>query len=118
MTYPTNQPVSYIDVDVAEYELGRWGDDWADKHAAASLLEETLKPLLAQLTLKYRAGEKHKSDAETKALADPEYMEHVTRMIAARKEANRARVRYETIKTKVELQRTNSANDRALATMR
>jgi hypothetical protein len=117
--YPARNPgCAFIDLDEAEHELIMLGDDWADKHAAATLLEETQKTVLSQVTLRYRPDTKSKTDADTQALADAEYVDHIHRMVKARKEANRARIRYEAAKTKIELARTNAANDRALAQMR
>lgn len=87
------------------------GEEWADKDAAASALEETKKTLLAQLSLKSQAGTVKQCELE--ALADPVYKLHVENMVAARQEANRARVRYETGKIWSELKRTAESTKRA-----
>lgn len=97
------------------------GERWSDTDAAASLLEETRKSLLAKLTLQYveegvpssKPGVPPKpmsqTQAEAKALADERYQLHIRQMVDARKEANTARVRYDTGKLKVELLRSLQA---------
>lgn len=97
------------------------GEDWADKDAAASSYEETKKTLLAKLTLEQLAGgytsggagEKPKSipmnQAEIRAMADERYEAHLELMTEYRKSANRARVRYDLGKMRLELMRTVQA---------
>lgn len=113
-------------------EVIRAGEDMADKDAAASAMEETKKTLLASLTLEYLSGgassgalgEKAKalpvSQAEIRALADPRYEQHLDLMVAARKEAQRARVHYDMGRMRLELMRTVMAtlrNEMRLAGM-
>jgi len=100
------------------------GEDWVDKDAAASSLEETKKTLLARLTMEYIAnggtsggvGEKPKampvSQAELKALSDVRYEQHLELMVAARQEANRSRVRYDLGRMRLELMRSLQATMR------
>ncbi len=87
-----------------------FGNDWADKNAAAEILEETKKTLLAQI-MQEKVGEPV-SARETYALAEERYREHLETMVTARKEANKAKVRYDAEKTRIELLRTKSANER------
>lgn len=101
------------------------GNQWADDDAAASIYEETKKSELAKLTLEYIelsstvSGGKGISQAaaEAKALADPRYESHLQIMIAARKTANRSRVRYDTIKAEIELNRSLQSTLRAELTL-
>lgn len=105
-------------------EILRAGEDWADCDAAASSLEESKKSLLARLTIEYMeqgvpSGKAHvpnkpmtQSQAETRALMDDRYKAHLAQMVLARKEANKARVKYDTSKIKAELMRS------VLATLR
>jgi hypothetical protein len=86
------------------------GEDWADKDAAANALEETKSSLLAELS--NTANGSSEAAKKNIALADPAYRLHITNMVTARKEANRAKVRYETGKVWAELMRTKSANMR------
>jgi hypothetical protein len=104
-------------------EVVSLGEDWVDRDAAASSLEETKKTLLARLTLEYISGgssggvgEKPKampvSQAELKALSDPRYEQHLELMVAARQESNRMRVRYDLGKMRLELMRSLQATMR------
>lgn len=87
------------------------GEEWSDKDAAANALEETKGSVLAELTNQAEGS----SEAQKKslALADPAFKLHLTRMVDARKEANRAKVRYETGKIWAELVRTRESTKRA-----
>ncbi len=86
------------------------GDDWAEKRAAADLLEETKKTILA--LYKNDSPEKSEAAKERHALADPDYERHLEEMVKARGEANKAKVRYDSAQTYVELLRTDSVNQR------
>jgi hypothetical protein len=105
-----------MDIDGIFRKLETAGEDYADKESAASLLEETKKTLLAQLKTMSKAS----SDAakETEAMASAGYKEHITNMVEARRQANRAKVRYEAMRVWVELKRTEAANERAAMMMR
>lgn len=92
------------------------GDDWVDKNAAAEILEETKKTVLAQLMGSELAGTN--AERERKALGDPAYRLHLTNMVTARKEANRARVRYDSVRVLAEMRRTQESTRRAEANIR
>lgn len=100
-----------IDPDEIYERLRLAGEEWADKDAAANALEETKATLLAELANQADAS----SEAAKKniALADPVYKLHLTNMVTARKEANRAKVRYETGRIWAELKRTQESTKRA-----
>lgn len=93
------------------------GEEWADLDAAASVLEETRKTILAKRALEFvesslSAGKGRAmsvAQAELNALADPTYEEHLNMMVEARKNANRARVRYDLGRMHLELLRTAQA---------
>ena len=91
-------------------ELVATGTEWAEADAAASLLEETKKVTLAEL--KTRSGEKSDAARETEALASAPYRGHVEAMVAARRAANLARVKYDATKTLAEMRRTEAATRR------
>ncbi len=105
-------------------EVVREGEHWADQDAAASHLEETRKSLLAKITLEFieggmrsgAPGEKPKpmpaSQAELRAVCDERYEQHLNLMVSARQEANRARVRYDLGKLRLELMRSLQATMR------
>lgn len=105
-----------MDINELYSKLEKAGEEFADLEAAASLLEETRKTLLAQLKTMSKAG----SDAarETEALASEGYRDHITNMVEARRKANKAKVRYEAQKIWVDLKRTESANERAAMMLR
>lgn len=87
------------------------GTEWAETNAAADLLEETKKSLIAELMTE--CDEKSSAAKESYALRQKRYREHIEEMITARKLANRAKVKYDTAKVWVDLLRTQNANERA-----
>lgn len=98
------------------------GEDWADKNAAASSLEETRKSVLAKLAKEHARGAASLGDgkarpmsmvaAEQAALADPRYEAHIELMVSARQQSDRARVRYDMGKMELELMRSLQATVR------
>lgn len=96
-------------------QLLQAGEDWADKEAAASLKEETKKTLLAELKIGFSGSD---AERERNARAEPAYKLHITQMSAARKEANRAKVRYDSCKVLAELRRTQESTRRVEAYQR
>lgn len=105
-----------FDADRTYDALIRAGEAWADADAAASLLEETRKSLLAQLMTE--ADSASNAGKEMLALAHPDYKKHVDGMVSARKAANKARVRYDSAKVLAELRRSQEATRRAEASIR
>ena len=106
------------DPDKIAHELSERGAAWADAEAAAQALEETRKSVLAQITVENRPECKSHTEAETQALADARYRDHVAQMVNARKAANKARVRFDTTKVWIELLRSQEATRRAEASIR
>ena len=88
------------------------GIEWADRERDASLLEETRKVFLAELTREYLASSS-KAAAEVNALAREEYKTHVEGMIEARRLANIAKVKYDQMKNYQENMRDRNATLRA-----
>lgn len=93
------------------------GDEWAEADYAARLLEDQRKTLESQLMLKHldkpRAdGEKRMAvtEAEHRAFADPAYSEYLKHCSATRRDANKARVRYDSAKAFAELWRTEQSS--------
>jgi len=90
------------------------GEEWADKEAAASLLEETKSSILAHLTnIQVQQGAESFAKAEALAKATDSYKDHIAKMVEARREANRARVRWISGQAHVELMRSEEASKRA-----
>ena len=102
--------MSDFDPDRIYKQLTDAGEDWADKQAAAELLEETKKTVLAELMAVEHGSQSAK---EAAALGSPTYKLHLTNMVAARKEANRAKVRYDSMKVLAEMRRTQESTRRA-----
>ncbi len=105
-----------LNPDQMYQEIVKAGEDWADKESAADLLEETKKSVLAELV--NDAPGSTVAAKEQAALADPAYKLHLKTMVAARKEANRARVRYDAARVLAELRRTQESTRRAEAMIR
>ena len=93
------------------------GEDWADKKAAAELLEETKKSVLSQQKTEL-GRDKSDAAAETLALCSQVYREHVRHMVEARRLADRARVLYDNLNTLMELRRSQESTRRAEANIR
>lgn len=105
-----------LDSDQVYNSLVKAGEDWADQDAAASLLEETRKSVLARLMNECAASSQ--GAKEMYALADPEYGRHLDGMVQARKVANKARVRYDSARVLAELRRSEESTRRAEMTLR
>jgi hypothetical protein len=108
--------MSKLDSDRAYEALVSAGEDWADKDAAANLLEETRKSVLAKL--KNESDAKSDAARESEALMKQEYRVHVEAMIEARRQANRARVKYDSAKVLAEMRRSEESTRRAEMTLR
>lgn len=89
------------------------GEQWSDKDAAASILEETKKTFLNRLIQDLASAYTGKTPAfaqlESQALADPRYQEHLRQMVDARREASKVRVRYDMGKARLDLLRSQMA---------
>ncbi len=92
------------------------GEDWADAEAAAALLEETRKSMLAQCM--QDADGSSIASKEMNALASAEYQSFLRGMVTARKAANKARVRYDSAKVLAELRRSQESTRRAEMSLR
>lgn len=105
-----------MDAEKIYESLVQAGEDWAEAEAAASLFEETRRSVLANLM--NLASHTTQAGKEMQALADPEYRRHVEGMIAARKTANKFRVRYDSAKVLAELRRSQESTRRAEMNLR
>jgi hypothetical protein len=92
------------------------GETWADLDAAASLLEETKKSVLAKLMLE--ADATSAAAKEMYALADETYVAHVRQMVKTREAANKAKVRWDSARIYADLRRSEEATRRAEANIR
>jgi hypothetical protein len=65
-----------------------------------------------------RSNAEKVNEREMAALASETYREHVSKMVEARREANIAKVRYDTYKVYIELSRSKIATERVAMSMR
>jgi hypothetical protein len=118
MNAPLRHNVQFLDIDRLSNDTEQAGQAWADAKAAYEALEQTRKSVLAQGMKGYFAEGMTAAKAETMALADETYIEFVKRLVKAGHAADKARVRYDVLKVKIELLRTNASTERAAMSMR
>lgn len=88
-------------------------DDWADKEAAAQLLEDTKSAVMAQKQA--TLGDLPVNRAEQIIKATPEWYDHIKTVVEARRVANMAKVNLEYIRMKFTEWNNEEANHRAEA---
>jgi hypothetical protein len=88
-------------------------NDWADKNAAADLLEHMRTVLRSQIASKFLQDLGSMNKAEAAAEATEEYSDHLKSMVEARRLANRARAQYEADKAYIDLIRSQESTRRA-----
>jgi hypothetical protein len=98
------------DPDKVMHKVEQLGLDWADKKAAADEFEETKKSLLARIAT--NSGESSEAAKERYALASGEYEEHILNMVQAKREANRAKVKYDSAQVWCDFTRSIEATKR------
>lgn len=104
-----------FDPNTLTTRLVKAGEEWADKDAAATLLEETKSTVLSQL-IQIQLGQNDSlsmAKAEVLAKSTQAFREHLAKMVEARKEANKARVRWISGQAHVDLIRSMEASRRA-----
>jgi len=92
-------------------KLSTLGTAWAELNFAAEMLEESKKTLISQLATD--SNETSASAKESFALRHDSYIEHIRKMVVARKHANSAKVKYDSARMWAELKRTEAATERA-----
>jgi hypothetical protein len=98
-----NQPLSEIYLEAAE--------DWADKEAAAQLLEDTKSAVMAQKV--GQCGDIPVNRAEQIVKSTSDWREYVTKVVEARKVANLAKVKLEYIRMRHMEWVNHESNNRA-----
>ena len=93
------------------------GSDFADKEAAASLLEHTRHSILADI-MNSQESKLSIAAKESLARADKEYVEHIKEMVDARHDANLAKVKWEASKTLASLRQTQESLKKAEMNLR
>lgn len=99
-----------LDGSRAYAELLESGNDWCDKNAAADLLEQQKHSVLSEIKLS--CAENSDAARETWARASNRYRQFLEAMVEARRLSNRARVKYDAVKTLAELRRTEESSRR------
>jgi len=94
------------------------GHNWADLNAAAEVLEDTAKTLLAEIALEYMPKVGAVSKAEMEAKASNRYQSHLSQATEARRLSNRARVSYDAMRVQIDLIRSKESTERALISVR
>jgi len=89
--------------------LSKLGEEWAAANEQAELLEELRKTVIAQLGTEIDGSQAAK---EQYALRNDKYDKHIRGMVAARKDANVKRVRYDSARVSVDVWRTRAASER------
>lgn len=92
------------------YEAGL---DYSDKNAAASLLEDLKSSVLSRMMA--ALGEMPVNRAEMKVKASDEWVDHVTRIVTARKVSDDAKFYHEYLRARFAEWQSEQANDRTAA---
>lgn len=87
------------------------GADWAEKEAAAQLLEDTKSAVMAQRQA--MQGDIPVNRAEQIVKASPEWTQHVEKIVEARRQANLAKVELEAVRIAFSEWNNTEANARA-----
>jgi multidrug resistance efflux pump len=103
-------PLSRFDPDKLHHRMVKLGERWAELNAAADMLEESRKSVLAELAQQASGGV---AERERVALESQTYRDHISAMCEARKQANIARVHYDAAKSWVEMSRSIESTRRA-----
>jgi len=109
--HPGNTERELIDSDAMYRKLIETGETWADLKAAHQALEDTTKSVLADLTMAYKQGSM--AEAEAMARRSQQYRDHLANVALAHKAYLRAQVRYDSLRTLVELRRSEESTRRA-----
>lgn len=108
-------PLSRFDPDKLHHRMVKLGEAWAEANAAADLLEESRKSVLAELAQQASGGV---AERERTALASDTYRDHINAMCEARKQANLAMVHYRAAQVWCDMARSIESTRRAELTMR
>ena len=98
-----------FDRDKLTNRLVELGEDWADKNAAADALEDATKAMQGKCFLDATGNVEER---KAKALNDPEYESMAEKAREARTAATKARVRYDGMRTYIDLLRSQEATRR------
>ena len=103
---------SLISSDKMYTKLVEVGEAWADLKAAYHALDDSAPSVLADLTMAYK-GDGSRIEAEMMARRSQQYRDHLASVAVAHKAYLRAQVRYDSLRTLVELRRSEESTRRA-----
>lgn len=95
------------------HNLREAGEDWADKKAAAEVLEEGRRNLLANLIKKRMAMGDSNAKAQEEARCYLDFEIATDKMLYAQGEAIKAKLAYDLAQAAIDLYRTDAATRRA-----
>jgi len=104
-----------LDPNEISHKLVSLGEAWADKVAAAEALEDAADAMRAQCFLEARGNVEER---KMRALLDEDYKEMKGRARDGRRDATKARVRYDSMRAWIELIRSQESTRRAELTLR
>ena len=102
-----------LDADQIYSKIQSAGEDWADKKAAFSVLDDLTATVKADLTTDFYATCTSKAEASERALASPRYKEHIASVGGARRAWLLAEVKYKNLQLLAELRRSEESTRRA-----
>lgn len=102
-----------ISSDKMYTKLMEVGEAWADLKAAYHALDDSSQSVLADLTMTYRGANDSRVEAEMVAKRSQQYKDHLAAVATAHKLYLRAQVRYDSLRTLVELRRSEESTRRA-----
>jgi hypothetical protein len=91
------------------------GSEWADAESAASLLEDLKSAFLSQKMQDWISGGMAVNKAEASVKSSPEWQDYITKMVNARKLANKLKVQLEVLKMRGWENTNFEANNRMAA---
>ena len=100
-----NRPLSEIYREAA--------NEWAEKEAAAQLLEDTKSAIMAQMIVRASTPDVPFNKTEAAVKASQEWLRHVESIVDSRKSANLAKVNLEYIRMQFTEWNNEQANHRA-----
>jgi hypothetical protein len=102
-----------LDADAIFQKIQVAGEDWADKKAAFTALEDMTSTVRADLTTDFYVTCTSKAEASERALASTRYKEHIASVAGARRAWLMAEVKYKNLQLLAELRRSEESTRRA-----
>jgi hypothetical protein len=107
-----------LDADTIFQRIQVAGEDWADKKAAFTALDDMSATVKADMTTDFYTTCQSKSEASERALASKTYKDHLASVAGARRAWLLAEVKYKNLQLLAELRRSEESTRRAEMGMR